>query len=354
VIPENLGVRATPPEIQYAVHHVEPPDGRVLLTLVGTWFLCMIGGCQSSSEPETATRQSWRSKISKTAHAGEDLESPVEYRAELDVERLEGSMWVLLNGFPTYSLEKGRFSRDHVDPPINTGLVGTGIEYAFRVEPWTEPAGSTLRVGEVKLEGRVSANEEQIVPGSQIHTRAVDSAYRAWIERARAKWRDYQSRTVRGALDSIRAWAEQNPMTVSTTFDNEAGPDYSHIFEEAPIIERTPADSARLKDYALHLRDLMIQRDTSALVAEFEPLMRDAYRRGKREGESFAEFRSVFRKNLVLEDAEDEFDFSREDVRLKRWADGRVWQLRREEAEGLLRRIEVYVAEIDGELKVVR
>jgi hypothetical protein len=143
-------------------------------------------------------------------------------------------------------------------------------------------------------------------------------------------------------------------MTVSTTFDNESGPDFSRIFEEAPVIEGTPADSARLRDYAMHLRDLMIQKDTSALVAEFGPAIRAAYQLGGREGESLAQFRSDYRENLVLEQAEEELDFSRGAVRLKRWSGGRVWQLRREEAEGLLRRIEVYVAEIGGELRVVR
>jgi hypothetical protein len=143
-------------------------------------------------------------------------------------------------------------------------------------------------------------------------------------------------------------------MTVSTTFDNKRGPDFSRIFEEAPVLEDTPATRERLRDYAMRLRDLMAEKDTAGLVKEFRPEMRYSYQIGAHDADSFEEYVSTYQKHYVLEGAEEELNFSRTDVRLQPWVDGRVWQLRRKDAEGLLRRIEVYVAELEGDLQVVR
>jgi hypothetical protein len=163
---------------------------------------------------------------------------------------------------------------------------------------------------------------------------------------------------VPGALDSIRAWAQRHPLTVSTTFDNEAGPDFSRIFEEAPIIEGTPADSARLRDYAMRLRDLMARKDTAALFEEFRPSIEGRFR-----AHSFSDRTAFMKKNrnaVVLEDAI--LEFSREEVKIRAWCGGRVWELWREGSENQMfferpsgyGMGELYVAELDGELQVVR
>ncbi|PQJ35142.1 hypothetical protein BSZ35_11535 [Salinibacter sp. 10B] len=274
------------------------------------------------------------------------------------MEKLEGSIWVLLNGYPTYSLKKGRFSYDHVDPSINTALTRKGNQYTLRIEPWTAQVGTSLEVGVVDVEGRVSANEKQVVPGSQIEASVVDSVYQAWSDRAREQWRTYQLRLEAGALDSIRAWASRNPLKVSTTFDTEAGPDFSRVFEEAPVIEGTPSDTSRLKDYAMQLRDLMARKDTSALFKEFRPAIEARYRTGARRTRS--EFIEANRQAVVVEGAV--LDFTRSDLRLQQWVDGRLWQVWREGAinRGLFQDASggglgaMYVAELDGEFKVVR
>jgi hypothetical protein len=182
----------------------------------------------------------------------------------------------------------------------------------------------------------------------------------SWDEQARKQWKDYRSRmsTPQEALDSIRAWAERNPMTVSTTFDNEAGPDFSRIFEEAPAIEGTPADTARLKDYAMRLRDLMARRDTAALMREFRPTFTD-HETGTPASDD--RIRKIIGQNWFSRDWR--LDFERRTVRVRRWSEGRVWELYRKasgdplfvsgtkQKTGLL---DVYVAELDGELRVVR
>ncbi|PQJ35140.1 hypothetical protein BSZ35_11525 [Salinibacter sp. 10B] len=264
----------------------------------------------------------------------------------------------------------GTAADQSVTADLNTALVGKGNEITVEVMPFLTRSGKSLRIGTVDMSAEVQC-EDKPIADVEITEVEVDSAYRAWSERARKQWKGYlewekqwlkenpdssSAVTARdgGALDSMRQWTARNRLSVSTTFDTEAGPDFSRVFEEAPVIEGTPSDTSRLKDYAMRLRDLMARKDTSGLVEEFRPSIEYAYRRGKRDGESLEEFVSMYREKLVLEGAEKELQFSREEVRLRKWSEGRVWGLRREGAEGLLRRIKVYVAELDGELKVVR
>ena len=345
---------------------------RVLLAGMLTLALLGTAGCGSSPDKKRSAGKTDANTSSTTDanQTGKDSsEGFVEYWHEVDVQDVHGQIIVLLNGFPVYETGFGMKSHDHIDLPMNTALVGEGNRYALRVEPWMSRSEKHLSIGEA--EAWVSRNEETEVEGSRISGSVVDSTYEEWREKARKQWEEYRewekewlkenpgrkdSITWKegGALDSMRAWASRNPLTVTTTFDNEAGPDFSRVFEEAPVLEDTPATRNRLKDYAMHLRDLMAEKDTSALVEEFRPSIEYSYQQGKREGESLEEFISMYREKLVLEGAEKELDFSREEVRLHQWSEGRVWQLRRADAEGLLRRIKVYVAELDGELKVVR
>jgi hypothetical protein len=253
-----------------------------------------------------------------------------------------------------------RATHDQYGIDLNTALVGEGNTVDVRMIPYLEAFGSSLDVGTIEYTAEVQSSTSWEthggvpVEGAKITEAEVDSVYERWSKRAQKKWDTYRSTVERGALDSMRAWASRHPMTISTTFDNKRGPDFSRIFEEAPRLPDTPATRERLRNYAMHLRDLMAEKDTAALVEEFRPAIEYAYRQGKREGESLQEFVAMYRKKLVLDGAEKELDFSRSEVRLSQWSDGRVWQLRRDGAEGLLRRIKVYVAELDGELKVVR
>lgn len=153
-------------------------DRMLGLILILSVLTGAIAGCRFASEPDSK-QESWiPDRISKTAHAGKETKTPVNYRAEVDVQTLDGSLWVLLNGFPTYTFSKGRFTEDHVDPPINTALVGAGNHYALRIEPWLEQSGEGLRIGSLEVGARVSVNEKQVVPGSEIESSTVDSLYR--------------------------------------------------------------------------------------------------------------------------------------------------------------------------------
>jgi hypothetical protein len=203
-------------------------------------------------------------------------------------------------------------------------------------------------VGEISYTAEVrrgGGEAEPVVGDARITEAEVDSAYQAWMKRAQKKLEELGSED--GALDSMRAWAARHPMTVSTTFDNEAGPDYSRIFEEAPVID----DTSRLTDYALHLRDLMAQKDTAQLVEEYRPKIRYAHDRVEQSGETFRGFLRSYRRTLIEEEP---LGVSRENIRPRRWSSGRVWELRRRGEDDLFSGRKVYVAELDGELKVVR
>jgi hypothetical protein len=288
------------------------------------------------------------------------------------VENVHGQIIVLLNGFPVYRTGYGMKSDDLIDLPMNTALVGKGNTYSLRIEPWMHRNAENLRFGSVKTKAWVSLNEEQTVGGSKIQKPEVDSAFAVWQKRAREQWKKYRVWEKQwlkknpeakekitwkegGALDSIRAWVERNPLTVTTTFDNEAGPDFSRIFEQAPRLPDRPATRERLKDYAMHLRDLVTRKDTLGLFEEFRLYYAQQYKITGYEG-SVAEDKESLRDNVVMDDPE--LDFDREDVGLRRWSGGRVWELYREGADAFFQSgntvREIYVAEIDGDLKVVR
>jgi len=281
---------------------------------------------------------------------------PAQYHFQAKYKDVAGLTEVLINGFPV-NRSGGSITDNPVVPhDLNTALIGEGNELTIRVEPRILLVGDGLTISAVKVYGTVTRDYEGKYPvlGAKITEAEIDSVYESWSERAQKKWKDYRMNVEQGALDSIRAWAERNPLMVSTTFDNEAGPDFSRIFKEAPVLEDTPATRERLKDYAMHLRDLMAENDTSALFEEFRFYYAQQYKIFDLSG-SVEQDKSSLRERVVMEAPR--LDFSRNEVDLRRWSGGRVWELHRD-GEAFFRDDatiqEVYVAEIDGDLTVVR
>jgi len=189
---------------------------------------------------------------------------------------------------------------------------------------------------------------------------AVDSAYAAWqrsldpvwtaVLRAEAAGRLGEA----GALAAMRDSVTARPFELTATFDNERGPDFSALFEEAPVIE----DTTRLVDYALKLRDWFRTENESALLAAF-PVVDGSSPMTEAEREA-ADDR--FRQDLqtIWFDSTLKLGFAREDVRVEKWAEGRIWRLYRAPNQPLIETASgmhmssIYVAEVGGELKVVR
>jgi len=345
-------------------------DRRFWCGVLLAFLVVGLSSCGPSSRKEKGT--------SETRSAEKEARDPNSTRYELKVHWIDinASYVITINGFPALQeYVQARSVDNKFDVQLNTGLVGRGNHVQIRLEPLVTRAGKNLSIGTIEIEAQVLGPGRSPISGARITTAQVDSVYKAWSERAREQWEKYlkweekwlqehpdSSSTITardgGSLDSMRQWTARNPMVVSTTFDNETGPDFSRIFEEAPRLPDTPATRERLKDYAMHLRDLIAQKDTAALVEEFRPAIEGRYQTGTRLSRS--EFMQANRQAVVVENAV--LDFTRSDLRVQRWCEGRVWHIWREEAthRGLFQDSsgggigKIYVGEIDGELKVVR
>ncbi len=315
----------------------------------------LLSGCGSeANRGVSATKEVATDTSTSNACQGEGP----DYEANLKIERLQGHFLIAVNGFLVERLPfMGTATDQSVRADLNTALIGERNKAEVEVVPFLRGAGGRLDVGKVEIRMEVFC-EEQLVPGGVVTESQVDSAYEAWEGRAREQWAEYRSAVERGALDSMRAWAERHPLTVSTTFDNEAGPDFSRIFEEAPVLEDTPATRTRLKDYAMRLRDLMAEKDTSALLRETRPLFAD-HETGRPSRKQ--RVLKIIAENWLVQDWR--LDFTKEDIGVRPWSGGRVWELYKESSgkelfvagqERETGTLDIYVAELEGALKVVR
>ena len=329
----------------------------VILTLGGT-------ACQLSNEDRQAATAP--SPGGEAADTNVDTHAEAPYYFRLNYVDMWGVATVTINGFPVHESGGGRIV---ANPPLRlalaTGLVRGENDVQVAVEPMIlRPAQDGVRTGPVRLGGQVvrGYSSQTSVDGGQLSVAAVDSAHAAWAERATGRFDSLRSIGVgrSAALDSVRTWARAHPMTVSVTFDNAAGPDFSALFEEAPVIAGTAADSARLRDYAMRLSDHFAERDTQAIYRHHAPKF-DAIGFSKQEAmDVIATDWLTFHWRT---------DVRRADVGMTRWAGGRIWELYRTDErsrstgkQGLLYAGEqafttwhaVYVAEMDGDLRVVR
>lgn len=310
----------------------------------GLFLLLLLGAC---AEPNSSTQQ-----ISGEKESNKEI-GPTVYEVQVEQEKICSLGRVLVNGFPVDKWG-GRATHQKYDFSVNTALTGEGNLLTVENEPCFSGGKEALSIGPIQMRVRVKGPRDKWVGGSHITDAEMDSAYEAWSERARDQWAIYQSKFQEGALDSLRAWASRNPMTASTTFDNESGPDFSRVFEEAPRLEDTPATRRRLKDYAMRLRGLMAEKDTSALFEEFRFYYAQQYKVTGYPG-SVEEDKASLLESVVMEDPD--LDFGRQEVDLRSWSDGRVWEVHRD-GEAFFRSgatiQEIYVAELDGRLRVVR
>ena len=330
--------------------------------------------CTTDSTTTPPSEQSHRSE--KQGLVGDAAKSCFEVgRIEFSLRGTHGGgeLWVTLNGFPVeHSTGVMRYTQRQA--PLHSALVRGQNRIRLLSTPLVRVFAGALKVQEHEgLQGSIECNRKPLEAG-RVSSSQVDSAASAWRERADSVWRETRrSGPVGAALDSVRAWARAHPMTVSVTFDNAAGPDYSDIFREAPVIAGTAADSARLRAYAMQLRDWMAAKDTTALVTAYLP----AFWKGRAPltplDSVWASFdsdrRRTIREYVVMSNAYLSFD--RDNVGLRKWVDGRVWELyyKQEQApllvevplrrsgpeyRGMGRKRDTYVAEINGTLRIVR
>ena len=309
-----------------------------------------------------------------------------------------GTMVTLVNGFPLYRQPvPGMLSRgSKLDLRLKDALVSGPNVVGVGGTPFIRRSGDAVVAGPLGFEFWVEAPDGSEVPGSRRGVASSDSAYALWESELQRRWpgwlaaedsalaadlaladslaavvaSDPEAAYVGGgpALEAAWAWARANPVVVETGFvrpPEDGAPSFDGVFRGAPVIAGTAADSARLRAYAVHLRDLTAAADTAALWDAFEGKYADEFLWWGGEagtGMDSLAYVDALRDQVVF--AEAGLDWEPSDVRLRSWAGGRVWELYRggvrplfeEPGEGSVRAYqEVYVGEgPDGELRVVR
>jgi hypothetical protein len=345
-------------------------------TFLGTLllvFALLASGCQ-----EERASGSGKGKSEGTEKSAQREEFPNgHYWFNVKVDQFKGSYTLLCNGFPVKRMWVNIIETDDEwAADMQTALVGEGNMASIRIRPFLDYSGKRLSVGTAQLKAWVEIEEtrQSYVPLHEIkgaegegrlRAEAVDSAYSAWEKQVQRQWKKLlnQKSTTKEAFVQLKTWRWNHPMEVQTTpFTNRGGPDFSRIFEEAPRLPDRPATRERLRDYAMRLRNLLRTGDAEGIYRQIRPSISE-------ETGWFKVTRSG-RRDSALAQIQEEWvqdfrtDFSRSDVRLRRWSEGRVWELsvlRPEEgrrpffSEGPHSSyLKVYVAEIDGQLRVVR
>ena len=308
-----------------------------------------------------------------------------------------GAVTTLVNGLPVgdrlgfmAALAPGTGVDAYMTPALVSGRNTASVE----VVPFLTRAGGSVAPLPVRLRVWVEAPDGSVVAGTERGAAHVDSVVAVWTAELRSRWAgwvraedsvfaarpgllealaDSAESGARSAaygagpaLDSARAWAARNPVRVATAFERPGGgadgqPAFDAVVRDARAIAGTPADSARLRAFAVRLLALTAARDTAALWEAFEPKYADEFLwwgGAEGVGEDSVSFMAGTRDRVVMSEAA---PFEASDVRLRSWAGGRVWELHRDGADGLFQGSgggpyrEVYVGEgPGGELRVVR
>ena len=148
------------------------------------------------------------------------------------------------------------------------------------------------------------------------------------------------------------------PAEFKTTF-NTIGPDFSQLFLNNPAID----DEESIIKYALHLKNLLTEGDVDALFGEFKNKLLDfsnAYFEDP--GINRDLFYSSFEEDLAPENLI--LSYRDQDIIVLSWCEGRIWEIRikpdlpfiqsREDSEGNSYSIHVFVAIVEGQIRVIR
>ncbi len=348
-----------------------PIDRRVVSSFAIAAVLFGVFVCAAGCETERRGRESERSQKKEVRE-----EVPKgHYWLNVKVDQFKGSYTLLCNGFPVKRMWVNIIeSDDEWAADMQTALIGEGNVASIRIRPFLDYSGKRLTVGTVQLEGWVEVEEtrQSYVPlhkvkgaekEGRLRAEAVDSAYTDWKKQVTGQWEELleEKETPKAAFIQLKTWRWENPIEVETTpFENRHGPNFSKIFEEAPVIKDTPATRKRLKDYAMHLRELISNHDGPGLYRELRPAKNAAYRQQgitpPSDSARRADWAAAAEKRVGwFQPGRSAGTLTRDRIGLRKWVEGRVWELYKEESgEPLFGESEIFVGEVNGELKVVR
>jgi hypothetical protein len=149
--------------------------GGVLLA----FLIVGLSACGPSRKKKSAT--------SETKSTEKQAGDPNSTRYELKVHWIDinASYVITINGFPALQEYVQAQSVDNkFDVQLNAGLVGKGNTVEIRLEPLLTRSGENLSIGTIDLEAQVLAPGRNQIAGAEVTETQVDSAYKAWSERA--------------------------------------------------------------------------------------------------------------------------------------------------------------------------
>jgi len=272
------------------------------------------------------------------------------------------------------------------DSPTNDLLIGTGNKVTVTVKPTTVAAGDPPKSGklsdadsvrpstveEAKVTAKIKKITSRKVTPEGGKTLAEKNLQEVVEKREEALRKEFLEKMESAPPEKKKALADQEeeftqvelPIEMELTFDSEDVPSFRERLTEAPVIE----DTSALKDFAMQLRNLARDQSPTRLFELSAPkfqIYATAYpSQSKSEQDDLESFLEVFEEKYYGRKPFLEFD--RDDLVLKKWAEGRLWEINVDRGEALedaffLSRedgevwvMDIFVGKVDGELKVVR
>lgn len=240
--------------------------------------------------------------------------------------------------------------------PINDNLIGEDNIVEIIVMPAMLESGQLAQVSDILVGGAIKIYETNEDDGSDNAPIVIERFDFANIITKRQR-EAYLNRTVLEDGELKEVPDISFPVDFGVEFDNKYF-SFRNRFLESEIID----DKEMLLDYAEFLRDLIIKHDTSGLYREFKTKFDDyniAYPKYAEDDEvTFPQFlNSEFFPGGPIT------DFERDDIGLKSWCEGRVWEIFVKPNQPLfittglnkqINEIDIFVGLVEGELKVIR
>jgi hypothetical protein len=229
--------------------------------------------------------------------------------------------------------------------PFNTELVGKGNEVVITAIPTLLDTGAISTTKDIIIKGTLKKyrSNETTGPESGEPIAGIDFA-----NIFAAKENEAAS-----PADLVKIF----PLSHKISFDNE-GVSFRNRLIEAPVIK----DKAVLLDYAEKLRDILARKDIEALYKEYKPKMDDYILAYPQEFPSPREwFDNLFGNNFFP--GEPITDFKSDNIGLRSWCEGRIWEIfvnpaqplfRTRGANGIISSIEIFIGLVEKSLKIVR
>lgn len=348
--------------------HVHRGCGRdagfpVPAVLILAFFLVLL--CPSSLQVSVEQSSSSASAARDTTEEG-----PYYY---VELSTGGAAFFVTINDTPFFQTTSagGAFKAS----PVNDRLVGENNELHVVAGPTTEPDSTDLTTPEeAELTGSVKLYQSEDLFGTQdgktITTFNLQDTIEALREQRR---RDFRERIEKASPSERRELADreeeltsvQFPVEMTVRFDSPETQSFAEHLTDAPVIEDTTA----LRDYALHLRDLMQGQDSRRLYGELKVKNED-YNQAYYDSDGYEwwsdRFEDFYASGLRT-------NFDRKDIGLRPLLGGRLWEIYVKNGEpdqpwnptgrrffktrgenGKISRMRVIVGRVDGELCIVR